>query len=457
MLKRVDWLIILLVIGLVMPQLVWAQEEEKEFIEEETRAKLETTQAFKSDVLYDYGGWWKNSTYLFNDPDRERTMRAQDIRIWGKALIKDLNNFYIRIKAISVDYNKGDGYLGNDNYWIKPRLDQGFYKIKLFDTLYSPKVELLVGRQYMYLGSGLVYGRVDDGVRIDVRHVDFSTRIIAAQTVRSISDIDRSRPGRGDSHRSFFGLQIDYQVMDRHQPYIFFLNQNDNNRENPENTTQEYDYNSEYLGLGIRGTIKTGLEYAAEFIRETGTSYANGAQWTTSNIRASGTLLHLRYLSPSKFSPRITVRYLHGSGDSDRGSVTNTAGGNQFGTDDKNFMYFGYALTGYVLGSKISNLHVYNVLVSIKPVEYNKTFKDTELGLGLYWYHKEKRNGAISDSTATLNKKDVGNEIDLYFNWKVFYDLSVSARGGWFFPQDAYSDNVDETATFWGMSLTYAF
>ncbi len=448
--------------------ILWAEDEEKPFIEEEKRTQLEETIKVEPKIdnkfLYDYGAWWRSATYTFDDQGDKHILRTNDFRFWGKALLNETHNFYVRIKAIAVDYNEGDGYLGDDNYWIKPRLDQGFYTLNLSDALlgkeesriFYPRTKLQIGRQYLSLGSGLAYSQVNDSLKLDMHWIGFDSTILMAQTIPSVRDIDISRP---DHHgrRDFMGLQVTLQALDRHVPYVFALKQTDNNREDPADATQNYDYNSNYYGLGVRGTIIPKFEYAAEYIQEKGKSYANGSATVKEDIKASAKLFHVRYLPSMKYSPFLTARYISGSGDKDRLSVTNTVGGNKLGTNDTNFLSFGYAMTGYVLNPRISNLNVTNILASIKPVQNKEWANNTEVGVGLYWYTKDKKEGGISDRAALLSKKDVGNEVDFFADWKVFYDLSVSIRSGIFTPGSAYPDGLDDKSKFYSLSFNYSF
>lgn len=458
-----------LVMVFLISQFALLEERKKEFEEDEIRKELEeTTKVEKIDkgVLFDYGGWLRISPYLFDDPDKKRDLTIYDSRFWFRSLIKKHNEFYIRVKTLAVEYGKGDSYGGDDKYWIKPRLDQGFYKVNLNNVIYNekeaqivyPKITLQLGRQYLLLGSGLVYNRVDDGVKIDLHFTGFDNTLIFSQTIKSTDDVDRTRPDATHSERSFIGLQINYTTLGRHRPYLLGLIQRDHNEETPNNPAQGYHYNSNYYGVGVDGAIIPRLEYTAEVIKETGTSYPSFSN-TKKSIKASANFLQLKYLPETNLAPIFTLRYLYGSGDNNRGSVTNTVGGNRAGTKDTNFLYFGYVLTGYVLEPKISNLRMYNLTASIKPLKNKEKdfFEDAELGIGYYMYQKNKKDGAISDLRASRAKNDIGKEIDLFYNWKMLSDFTISLRSGIFMPGDAYPNTADDKVSFYNLNLTYSF
>ena len=448
--------------------LIMAVNEEKSFVEEEKRIELEETMKLqpKADAgfLYDYGGWAKTSFYFFDDSARKRAMRSEDIRLWLNGRIGQNNEFYFRAKSLAVDYSHGDEFGAENNYWITSRMDQGFYKVNLTPYIFdeelntkAPKLALQVGRQYLSLGSGLAYNRVDDGVKLSVNYNGFDSKLIIARTIKNSDDIDRSRPDVDHSRRLFLGLQVDYKKLGRHQPYLIGLIQQDRNNENPDDPLQGYNYNSSYYGFGVNGILIPRLQYTVEYIQESGTSYASLSATDKERIKASANLVQLKYLPRMKLDPVITLRYLFGSGDKDRASATSTVGGNTAGTKDTNFLYFGYAMAGYVLEPKLSNLQVYNIAASVKPVKDKSMFEDTELGISFYTFQKDKKEGAISDLTATQTKKDIGKEFDLFYNWKVLSDLIISLRSGVFTPGSAYPSTADNKTTFYNINFTYSF
>jgi len=445
-----------------------AQDREKAFQEQEIREALaETALAEKVDknFLYDYGAWLRISPYRFGDPDQRRSMIVYDNRIWVKSTIKKHHEFYFRMKTLVVDYNNHASYIGDDEYLVKPKMDQGYYKIDLVNSLFDvkearmiyPAVSLQLGRQYYLLGTGLIYNRVDDGANLELNYGNFESTILAAQSDKETEDIDRTRPGARHSRRHFVGIQLNYKELGRHQPYIIGLMQKDFNKEKPVDTFQNYRYDSNYFGAGVNGAIIPRLEYTAEFVNETGSSYGNSSTKDKDHIKANANVLQLRYLPEIFMKPVVTMRYLSGSGDGNRSSVTNTKGGNRKGTDDRNFLYFGYALTGYVVEPRISNLQVYNMTIAAKPIDNKEFMEDTEVGVSYYLYNKIKRKGAISDLNASRPRYDVGKEIDLYLNWKVMSDSTVSVKYGSFMPGAAYPNNLDRKITFFNINFTYSF
>jgi hypothetical protein len=459
----------ILSISFLFGQLSWAQDDvKKDYEEQEIIKDLEETitiEKIDRGFLSDYGGWLRYSTFVFDDPDKQRTLRTWDGRFWAKCLINKYHEFYIRFKTLLFDYNRHDSYGGDDHNFITPRLDQVFYTVDLLRALYDeetaemvyPKIKASVGRQFSLLGTGLVYSRVDDGLKLNLSFPGVQSTVIVAQTVKHSNDIDRSRPNPKRSNRSFLGLQVDYKRLGKHKPYIICLIQSDNNNEKPDDAAQEYDYNSKYYGVGMKGALLPKVQYTVEYIKETGKSYATLSNTNKENIKSSAYTAEIKYLPKAALDPIFTFKYLFGSGDKDRGSVTNTVGGNQVNTNDTGFLSFGYSLTGFVLQPKVSNLSMYSLMLSVKPIKDKALCQDSELGIAYYMFSKDKKEGVISDLSANAAKEDIGKEIDLYFNWKMLSDLTFSLRGGRFTPGNAYPSTADEVTSFLSFTLSYSF
>ena len=150
--------------------------------------------------------------------------------------------------------------------------------------------------------------------------------------------------------------------------------------------------------------------------------------------------------------------------------MTNTTGGNFAGTDDLNFVQFGFAQTGFSLFPRLSNIHVFKAGASFYPFEpfvgdktWTKTFKNFEVGSAFYVYRKHHHQGITSDprvatSVGLGNTNSVlGSELDVFVRWRVVSDLSFSLNWGYFMPGDAYDDSVDEKRSFLSAGATFTF
>jgi len=430
------------------------------------------------DVDIEYGGWLRVTRFAYEDAVARRRAVNYDLRFWSELKYLETHRLYLRARTNLLDYQAGDQYHPNrDTDYDEPDIDQAFYELDLIrlleaesDRTYPAELSLAVGRRFFYIGRGLVYAQRNDGFEASGRYRDLGFRLLATKTISTRDDVDQSRPDAGTSRRWFFGGELQYLGLSRHEPYVFFLAQRDRNDRHPADASQLYHYRSDYYGAGVSGDLQdffhwiTGdthgqmprISYYVERVLEHGRSAANGTSQGTGAIRARSLQAGLEYLVEAPGKPRIFVDYLFGSGDPNRSSVTNTQSGNQLHTTDRGFLGFGYADTGLALLPRVANLHVYRIGFAFKPIEHEEYCRDLEVGASYFIFRKDRSNGAISDPTADLSHSKIGEELDLFINWRVFSDLMVSAEFGYFMPGAAFG-SYDSDRPFFGLSLTYSF
>ena len=61
------------------------------------------------------------------------------------------------------------------------------------------------------------------------------------------------------------------------------------------------------------------------------------------------------------------------------------------------------------------------------------------------------------DTEATMSDDDIGSEIDVSVNWKIFSDLSVAFQYGLFMPGDAYPDSTNDNEEYFSIASTFTF
>jgi hypothetical protein len=167
----------------------------------------------------------------------------------------------------------------------------------------------------------------------------------------------------------------------------------------------------------------------------------------------------LEYLLRVPTSPRVRFEYIYGSGDGDRMmSSSSTVGGNAPGTSDRAFNSFGFRDTGIAFAPFVSNIHIYTAGVRLFPLEkVHSIFKKMEVGTNVFFYHRDKSNGPISDTTANRGSGWLGWEWDIYCNWRLTSDLAVTARYGMFRPGAGIGPNFNETRHFFYTGMTFSF
>ncbi|KPK79680.1 MAG: hypothetical protein AMJ81_12930, partial [Phycisphaerae bacterium SM23_33] len=239
--------------------------------------------------------------------------------------------------------------------------------------------------------------------------------------------------------------------------FVYYLCQSDHTEEWSEEWFQEYNYDSSYLGVGSTGSLLLpNLRYSCEFAFESGRSFAWGSTDRREEIHAMAADALLEYFFQAPTHPRVSFEYLWGSGDSDRPfSGSATLGGNQAGTDDESFNAFGFRDTGLAFAPRIANLHIWQLGVSALPLEHIDLFRKMELGTKVYFYSKHKSGGAISDPTAFKSSSWVGWEWDVFCNWRITSDVSMTVRYGVFQPGAAFISQ--DCRQFFYAGLTYSF
>jgi len=436
--------------------------EEQEKIRELEKLKKEPEKEKKINLKF---GLWFSSTWrqyknLDNDKSLDDWVKytwLQDARIWMNMTFFNKHSAYLRIKDYYLRRGVGFGYsgIGDDNKG--PELDMGYLKLSFKDYKNLPG-DLTLGRQYIYLGRGIAYSNIHDGARINLYLKKFFAKFFYSRTKPREDNIDASIPGYDkNGKREFIGGEIAYSGIKNFVTYLYFLLQHD--REDENTPQQNFNYDSQYLGWGFEGRgFNKKLEYWFEAIKEFGSSYTDAlvVDLAEKNIDAWAIDTGIRYRWEYILRPSLELEYAIGSGDKDRLYVTDTQGGNMEGKD-KNFLYFGDFFAGYALAPRLSNLHIFKLDFSFKPLNYFKFGKGITTGFKYYLYRKEKAAGGIYDEEAYAKSHDVGEELNFYFYFRLHKNIYLSSRYGIFFPGGAYSDQQNSSTKYFYTSLVFTF
>lgn len=412
------------------------------------------------DLYADWGGWinYRFTDYHDNDNDAQtqdilRKSSDLDARIWLKMSWrpedKPEQNIYIRLKDFHTHNVGGPNIDNHDHEGPKADYAYGTFRYESF------KAE--IGRRYFNIGQGIAYSNVHDGVQLNYHTPGWNFGLLAASTQPHEDNIDFSVPGYDKkSDRSFYGLGVGYGGWRGHTLYGYSLVQRDESDARPA-STQNYDYDSEYFGLGAIGAVsgRVNFNYWAEVIKQTGTSHVFTSN-AESDIDAYAFNVGISKQWEGRFAPRLTLQYAFGSGDDDRADVTDTEDGNSAG-DDTNFLYFGYIPTGFALAPRLSNLHLWRLGIEFQPFAKHRTLQYLNVGFDYFIFQKDEPTGGISDLDASASNKDIGQEIDFYLNWQVLSDVNLSFEYGYFMPGSAYPGATDAPENYLSASVTYSF
>ncbi len=414
-------------------------------------------------LLMEYGGWLNYQFIDYDNYDNDAAsldglnhVHSADLRFWLKAtlmpketsLSETEHSLYLRFKDYYAEKrgaNPGEAF-DHDG----PHLDYAYV------TSVMNLFRFEVGRRYFNMGKGIAYSSVHDGMQLNYLKPGWNVGLLASHTLPHEDNVDTSVPGYDkNSDRYFYGLGVGYAKIKNRQLYGYLLVQRDESNQRPENSSQHFDYQSEYLGLGINGKVTPSLKYWVEVIKQTGTSRVFGSN-EKKNIEAWAMDAEVNYRPNILFNPRFSFEYAFGSGDADRVNVTDTEFGNTSG-DDENFQYFGYLSTGFALAPRLSNLHMIRCSVEINPFEKSKRFKELLVGVDYYEFYKHRKAGGISDLEASVSAPHIGSEIDFFLEWPLLSDCDLNVQFGHFMPADAYDASANSSENFLLVSLIHTF
>lgn len=200
------------------------------------------------------------------------------------------------------------------------------------------------------------------------------------------------------------------------------------------------------VGAAWSGVWCKQWDYAGTAAIQTGT-YAHD------DIRAFGLNLQGGYTFDKPWSPRLGVEYTYGSGDADPTDGVRETFDNVYGSVD--------TVYGRINFLAWMNLEDYQLTASVKPTKTTKLWVDyhvfrlAEAGDAWYW-----SSGAVARRDATgAAGPDLGQEIDLLFQWKVNKHLDWFCGYCYFFPGDfiRQTQGPDDGADWFFNQVTLSF
>ena len=413
-------------------------------------------------VDWQWGGWI--DYYIFHFDDGQQSSRLYNrpgLALWTRITVDDgAHELFARMRLTFNHFKPGDE-VNRQEDWQGPNFDRAWYRVDLGRALRLSEpsdpfqMAVKIGRQEVLFGGGYALDMPLDALTVDASVGDFLVRGLLAKTIASTDNIDRGAPVQNHSNRNFFGVEVRYRGLQNHEPFAYAVWNQDHTGERPEDPLQNYSYDTQYFGIGSRGTLAHNFNYWAEAVFESGHSFGDGMIHSQDNVVAYGLNAGLEYLWDRPSRPRVAFEYMFASGDRDRHfSPTSAAGGNLHGKDSS-FVAFGYRDTGLSASPALSNIHIWKFGGSLRPLAGHDLFDEMELGSNWFIYHKNRAAGAISDPTADTRAGYVGWEMDYYVNWRFASDLSWTMRYGVFMPGHAFSDRSARHFVFSGIIWSF--
>lgn len=463
--KRRGWLACLLALGLTPPVLA-QPESERRGLDARARAAQDPAELAilqrERRLRLDYGLWINHRWSDFHDDDNDAAQKdstnatdAIDPRLWLRLTLRPPldgsaqreHSLYLRIKDKAIWRDPADVNGGFDHNG--PHLDYLFLSADLRPFW------IQAGRRLYGVGQGIAYSDLGDGIELLASSSVWSLMGFASRSLPHQENLDLSVPDGKHSGRTFWGIEGRYLGIRNNGLYAYAVFQRDDAHEQPADDRQDYNYDSQYVGLGVEGKTLASLRHVAEVILETGRGRTSGAN-QKADVRAWAVDVSLTYDVQLPLQPTVYGEYAIGSGDADRRNVTDTIGGNTAGRDT-NFLYFGYLPTGYALAPRLSNLQMLKGGLALKPLSWLAFFQELTCSADLYWYWKEDPRGGIFDLDATERNRGIGTELDLTLSWPILSDLSATVEYGHFEPGDAYPTATNDPTRYLSVGVTSSF
>ena len=444
------------------------------------RLMVPSDQPISERLVLDYGGATRFGFYGIDDENSStHILRQSDTTFYLRAELDGTHRFFGRMRLLYNDWNSGDSFDDDGDELEAPIADRYWYQFDLRGAALADRGEYLannlnlrIGRQFTRWGTGLTLSNVLYAALVDVELDDFGIiGLVGLTPSTGTVDFDGSRPGfDNDTDRAYYGGSFEYRGWAQIRPYVSFLVQRDENDRdaftfNIGNISfpTQFNYDSEYLAFGARGTLGPQITYRFELVHETGEGMSNSfdpstglaVAQTREDIDAWAGQFTLTWLKRDEADTRVEFEILAGSGDDDRVDSSDTFGGNMPGTDDNAFNSLGYANTGLALAPEVSNLLMFRLGASWSPPGHMLESDSLRLGVQGFIFSKLDEDAPIN--VHTDNNSFIGGEIDFVVDWQVTSDINASLRYGLFLPGDAMSDGEDDPRHFFYMGVSYAF
>lgn len=416
--------------------------------------------------LVEYGGVVTLGQLLADDLfGVTRELRQLDAKLHARVTVAGHEGFG-RLRFRYRDFSTGDSFDGGGDDLTEPIGDRYWYRYDHARQTRARRgddpafnVWAQVGRQQVDWASLLVLSETLYAARFGVEFDAFAFSGLVGRTPEQTTvDFDSSRPEYDtNTRRYFFAALLECRALDAHRPYVYFVNQQDEN--DTDNFGELFGYDSSYVAVGSRGQVTGRIAYLVEIVKEFGSGYSDPFRTfpqTIEDVDAWAGRIYLVYL-PARLAGRgvrIELEVLFATGDDDRNHGTNTRAGNLSGTDDEAFNAFGFAYTGLALAPELSNLIAVRIGASALPFPRKEVFRRLRIGLDAFSLQKFDDDAPV-DFISEPGEGHIGFEFDLVIDWRLVSDVTLELRYGIFVPGSAFPES--DPRHFLYMGVSYAF
>ncbi|MBY0309003.1 MAG: alginate export family protein, partial [Phycisphaerales bacterium] len=322
-------------------------------------------------------------------------------------------------------------------------------------------VNVRVGRQFVDWAGGLALSEALYAVKPTVEF-DRRNRLeaLVGITPDHTADFDASRLNYNTRTRRFYAgalLAHDFERGDEVFAYALAMRDKaSEDRARAGFNNVDFYRDSNYYGLGMKGAMGDNWLYYAEAVLQRGRSASDplfGLQ-SRDELTAWAARFQLTYVLRDEGDTRFQFELLAASGDDDRRVGNDTVGGNFPGTEDNAFAALSYAFTGTAFAPALTNLLSLRVGAATFPWRTSDTFHDLQVGADVITSFKVSQRGAIEEPTNP--DAYLGTEADVYANWRVTSDLTLTGRYGIFVPGSGIAEpNDNRHFIYLGVTLSF--
>jgi len=455
---------------------LWAQASVERFerqidqIQRESRDRVDTSVPAAQRTMFDVGGNYTFSFFYIDDnAGRKHVLYQHDVNVFGRLSIDGVHEFFARGRGTYRDYrDRDDSFDDKGDTWLDPQFDRAFYRFDLRRAMAaydgektSWNLTVQAGRQLVSWGNAIALSQDLDAIVVEIGHDPINFQLLAGVTPNYVTDVDSSRPNFNDDQdttRGFYGGLASLKLGGNHTAYAYGVVQQDyNDRDEVGAGNTRFEYQSFYVGGGLRGNLLDQLLYSTEFVYEGGSTLPAPVAGVQSadldDISAFAGSVRLDYLFEDQHRTRIGGEVLAATGDDDRQVSTNTLGGNQAGTTDTGYSGFGLANTGLAFGADFSNIVVTRIGVSTFPIADHDFLKRFQTGIDFLVFNKFDGRAPIDEPTHRSGF--LGVEADLFVNWQITSDLAFSVRYGAYIPGNAVDQDGPRHFVYTGLTIGF--
>jgi hypothetical protein len=448
-------------------------ERQLQQIQEMTRQRINPDVPPEQRARIDYGGYVATNFLAIDDEQQDTHLLFQpDLIAYFRFNIDGAHEFFLRARATYRDFYQDDSFDARGDT-AEAIVEQAYYRFDLGRFLagrgkaMDNNFTVTAGRQFVYWANGLVLGQYLDGLAAEVTLGQFAVAVLGGVTVPQLTvDFDSSRRSFDDhTSRGFYGAMLSGQ-FGAHRPYIYGLMQRDYNDDDPlaagGGVATEFDYDSWYLGGGANGALGNHLVYAVEVVYEGGRTLSNSfaigptgipgpIDQKREDISAAAGDFRLDYVFGDPNRSRLSAELIAATGSPGRfASTSATFGGITPGHTDHAFNALGLVNTGLAFAPQVSNLLALRLGGSTFPLRGRRL----QVGGDVFLLGKFHSRAPIDEPTS--DDWFLGVEPQIYLNWQVTSDISLSLRYGVFFPGSAIEQD-EHPRNFFFAGVTFSF